>query len=73
MTRRHCNVRPQVTVPPSNAIVTLSVSGSLDFTSYCTFAVTVSNTGSSPVSVDDIQLTYTMNATTNRVRLLGHK
>lgn len=61
----------QVTVPPSNGVVTLSVSGTLDFTSYCTFAVTVSNTAGSPVSLDDIQLTYAMNATTNRVRRCG--
>lgn len=57
-----------MTVPPTNGVVTLTVSGTLDFTSFCTFAVAVSNTAGSPVSLDDIQLTYAMNATTNRVR-----
>ena len=57
----------QVTVPPSNGVVTLTVEGTLDFTSYANFSVTISNTAAAPVSVDDIQLTYAMNETTNRV------
>jgi hypothetical protein len=56
-----------VSVPPAGTPVTLSVAATYDYTSYFTFAVTVSNAGTSPVYVDDIQLTYQVDNTTNKV------